>query len=234
MARKLRNRRRSAGHRFVLALALFVALALPVAARADETPAFLEASASAYAPYRGAMAYLHTGNDGLAALALDAMAARWTALCDRFRTQPPEAFAKDPAWQASLDGITGRIAAARVKARGRRRGRRRDPPRTDTRRSGRLAPAQRYRDPLGPDRRFLGRHDRDLGPSPHPTRHGRRPDPRGACRASAGAAPSLGGCRGRPARRHRGRSAVSAPDCRVPSTASPLSTAPSRRWIGPS
>ena len=115
IARKLRNRRRGAGHRFALALALFVALALPIGARADETAAFLEASATAYAPYRSAMAYLHTGNDGLAALALDAMAARWAALCDRFQTQPPEAFAKDPAWQASLDGITGRIAAARVK-----------------------------------------------------------------------------------------------------------------------
>jgi len=69
----------------------------------------------AYAPYRGAMAYFHTGNDGLAALALDAMAVRWTALCDRFQAQPPEAFATDPAWHASLDKITGRIAAARVK-----------------------------------------------------------------------------------------------------------------------
>ncbi len=115
MARKLRNRRRGAGHRFALAVALFVALALPAAARAGETAAFLEASADAYAPYRGAMAYLHTGNDGLATLALDAMAARWAALCVRFRDPPPEAFATDPAWQASLDGITGRIAAARAK-----------------------------------------------------------------------------------------------------------------------
>lgn len=115
MARKPPNRRPSAGRRFALALALFAALALPAVARAEGTAAFLEASAEAYAPYRGAMAYLHTGNHGLAGLALDAMAARWAGLCDRFWDQPPEGFAKDPAWRASLDGITGRIAAARAK-----------------------------------------------------------------------------------------------------------------------
>lgn len=115
MARGRRNCRRGAGHRFALALALFAAIALPAAARAGGTAAFLKASADAYAPYRGAMAYLHTGNDGLAALALDVMAARWAALCDRFRKPPPEAFAEDPDWQASLDGITGRVAAARAR-----------------------------------------------------------------------------------------------------------------------
>ena len=112
MARQSRNRHG------VLALALLAALLWPTTARADATPefltAFLEASAEAYAPYRGAMSYLHTGNAGLAALALDAMAARWAALCDRFRDQPPAAFAEDPAWQASLDAITGRIETARA------------------------------------------------------------------------------------------------------------------------
>ena len=118
MARESRNRNR------VLALALLAALLWPpllwpAAARADATPeflaAFLEASAEAYAPYRGAMSYLHTGNAGLAALALDAMAARWAALSGRFRDQPPPAFAEDPAWRASLDAITGRIEAARAR-----------------------------------------------------------------------------------------------------------------------
>ena len=109
MAREPRNRNS------VLALALFAALLWPVEARANGTAAFLEASAGAYAPYRSAMSYLHTGNAGLAALALDAMAARWAALCDRFRTQPPAAFAGDPAWRASLDAITGRVETARAK-----------------------------------------------------------------------------------------------------------------------
>ena len=98
----------------ILALALVAMLAPPSALRADETAAFLEASAEAYAPYRGAMAYLHTGNHGLAALALDAMAARWAALCDRFQDRPPAAFAQDPDWRASLDGITGRIETAQA------------------------------------------------------------------------------------------------------------------------
>jgi hypothetical protein len=61
------------------------------------------------------MSYLKTGNPGLGALALDATAARWAALCDRFRDRPPGAFATDPDWQASLDGITGRIETARAK-----------------------------------------------------------------------------------------------------------------------
>ncbi len=101
--------------KMVLTLALFAALLGPVTARADPLAEFLAASAKAYAPYRGAVAYLHTGNPGLAALALDAMAARWAGLCDRFRDQPPAAFAQDPAWRASLDDITGRVAAARAK-----------------------------------------------------------------------------------------------------------------------
>jgi hypothetical protein len=112
MARKPRNRSRNRNS--ALALALVAALLWPTATRADATAAFLEASAQAYAPYRGALSYLHTGNAGLAALALDAMAARWAALCDRFRDQPPAAFAEDPAWQASLDAITGRIETARA------------------------------------------------------------------------------------------------------------------------
>jgi hypothetical protein len=116
MARGPQNRSRNRNS--VLALALFAALLWPTAARADATAAFLgaflEASAEAYAPYRGAMSYLHTGNAGLAALALDAMAARWAALSDRFRNQPPAPFAADPAWRASLDAITGRIETARA------------------------------------------------------------------------------------------------------------------------
>ena len=143
MARKPRNRSRNRNS--ALALALVAALLWPTATRADATAAFLEASAQAYAPYRGALSYLHTGNAGLAALALDAMAARWAALCDRFRDQPPAAFAEDPAWQASLDAITGRIETARA-TRIRRYGGRHGRPRADPRRPGRLAPAQRDRD----------------------------------------------------------------------------------------
>ena len=113
MARKRRN------SLCVLALALFAALIWSATARADATAEFLdeflEASAEAYAPYRGAMSYMHTGNLGLAAFALDAMAARWTGLCDRFRNQPPATFAEDPAWRSSLDEITGRIETARAR-----------------------------------------------------------------------------------------------------------------------
>ena len=119
MAREPQNRRRNRNSMPVLALALFAALLWPTTARADATTEslaeFLEAAAEAYAPYRGAMSYLHTGNVGLAALALDAMAARWAGLNERFRNQPPAAFAEDPAWRASLDEVTGRVADARAK-----------------------------------------------------------------------------------------------------------------------
>jgi hypothetical protein len=119
MARDPHNQSRNRKGARILALALFAALLWPAllwpaGARAEATDDFLAASAAAYAPDRGAISYLHTGNIGLAALALDAMAARWAGLSDRFRNQPPGVFAKDPAWQASLDTITGRIETARA------------------------------------------------------------------------------------------------------------------------
>jgi hypothetical protein len=98
-----------------LVWALWAALLHPAGAGANDTDAFLKASAGAYAPYRAAVSYLHTGNPGLGALALDAMAARWAALCDRYRGAAPGPFAKDPDWQASLDAITEGIAAAQAK-----------------------------------------------------------------------------------------------------------------------
>jgi hypothetical protein len=110
-----RPRRLAAARAHALVLILTAGLFWPGAARADDTDAFLKASAGAYAPYRAAVSYLHTGNPGLGALAIDAMAARWTALCDRFRDQAPDAFAEDAAWQSSLDEISERIAAAQAK-----------------------------------------------------------------------------------------------------------------------
>ncbi len=98
------------------ALVLLFAVLCPAAAHADETADFLAASAEAYKPYRGALAYLRTGNTGLAALALDDAAERWDRLCERYRERPPAAFAADPAWQDSLDDITRRMEAARARA----------------------------------------------------------------------------------------------------------------------
>ncbi len=115
MARKPRNRNSPRVLTLALCVALlWPALLWPTGARADTTAEFLAASAEAYAPYRGAMSYLYTGNAGLAALALDAMAARWAGLSGRFRDQPPAAFAKDPTWRASLDEITSRVAEGRA------------------------------------------------------------------------------------------------------------------------
>ena len=192
MARKPRSRNRNSA----LALALVAALLWPTATRADATAAFLEASAQAYAPYRGALSYLHTGNAGLAALALEDMAARWAALCDRFRDQPPAAFAEDPAWQASLDAITGRIETARAQLES-----------GDT--AGATAALAPIRAVLGDLRRrngivtFTDRIDAFSAAMATMWVH-RRANPDGA--------PGLGGGRGRPAREDRRRPAVPAPD----------------------
>ena len=97
------------------ALCLVIALLWPPAGRAGEAEDFLAASAEAYGPYRSAVSYLHTGNAGLAELALDEMAVRWQALCDRFRARPPAEFAAGPAWRDSLDEITRRIEQARAR-----------------------------------------------------------------------------------------------------------------------
>jgi hypothetical protein len=94
---------------------LLLALLWPALARADETADFLKASAEAYRPYRGAVVYLHTGNAGIAALALEEMAERWARVCGRYRARPPPAFAADPSWRASLDEVSRRIEEARAR-----------------------------------------------------------------------------------------------------------------------
>ena len=111
----IRTKGRWRGLARAIALSLVFTLLWPPAGRADEAADFLAASAEAYGPYRSAVSYLHTGNAGLAGLALDEMAVRWQALCDRFRARPPAEFAADPAWRDSLDEITRHIEQARAR-----------------------------------------------------------------------------------------------------------------------
>lgn len=78
-------------------------------AQANDLSDFNLAVSAAYAPYRGAVSYLRTGNAGLAALELEAAAENWRKLEARFAKTPPDAFADDPAWQATLKGISERL-----------------------------------------------------------------------------------------------------------------------------
>jgi len=75
------------------------------AVRANDLTDFNLAAAAAYAPYRGAVSYLRTGNAGLAALELEAARENWRKLVARFGKTPPDAFADDPAWRATLKGV---------------------------------------------------------------------------------------------------------------------------------
>jgi hypothetical protein len=95
---------------------LAVALGCPVAAAASELKSFNAAVADAYGHYRGAVFYLRTGNAGVAAVELAQMASKWRVLVERFAATPPDAFADDATWRATLDGIAVALATASAAA----------------------------------------------------------------------------------------------------------------------
>jgi hypothetical protein len=90
-------------------LVLSVLLCFSLPAQAGQLAAFNAAVAEAYAPYRGAVSYLRTGNLDLAALELEVASARWSAVVERFAEAPPDAFADDPAWRATLEDLGERF-----------------------------------------------------------------------------------------------------------------------------
>jgi len=79
------------------------------AVRANDLSDFNASVAAAYAPYRGAVSYLRTGNAGLAALELESAAENWRKLEARFAKTPPDAFADDPAWRMTLKDVGERL-----------------------------------------------------------------------------------------------------------------------------
>ncbi len=96
---------------------LFAVLALTLtgpagAARASDLADFNSAAAAAYGHYRAAVSYLRTGNAALAAIELEAAAGKWQGVSARFADSPPDAFADDPAWAATLKGIGQRLREA--------------------------------------------------------------------------------------------------------------------------
>ncbi|MDH3594080.1 MAG: hypothetical protein OEU09_06530 [Rhodospirillales bacterium] len=99
--------------KFLLAvLAALVLAGSAGAGRASELSDFNDATAEAYRHYRAAVSYLRTGNAALAAIELEAAAGRWRDVTGRFAANPPDAFAGDPAWGATLTGIGQSIGQA--------------------------------------------------------------------------------------------------------------------------
>ncbi len=67
--------------------------------------AFNAAVSEAYRHYRGAVFYLRTGNAAVASMELEDMREEWRRLEARFGDTPSGAFAKDPAFRATLREI---------------------------------------------------------------------------------------------------------------------------------
>lgn len=99
-----------------MAKVLWALILLMPAAEASAAPsrlaAFNRAVAEAYEPYRGAVSYLRTGNLDLAALEIEAASERWKAVMDAFAATPPDAFAEDGEWAATLGDVASRLDAA--------------------------------------------------------------------------------------------------------------------------
>ncbi len=74
-------------------------------AHAGELRAFNAAFADAWTHYRQALFYGRTGNVAVAALELDEFTGKWSALVARFGESPPDAFADDGTWGATLGAI---------------------------------------------------------------------------------------------------------------------------------
>ena len=93
---------------------LVLALLMPLAdaSAASRLSAFNQAVAEAYEPYRGAVSYLRTENLDLAALELETAGERWKIVMSRFADTPPDAFAEDADWRATLGDVEGRLKAA--------------------------------------------------------------------------------------------------------------------------
>ncbi len=83
-----------------------------VPAQAGGLREFNDAVSLAYAHQRGAVFYLRTGNSGLAAFELEAMRHKWRRVVERFADDPPDAFAEDGSWKATLGRVARRLEAA--------------------------------------------------------------------------------------------------------------------------
>jgi len=97
----------------IRALLVMVSIAFfPGPAQAGELKAFNESVAESYRYFRGAAFYLRTKNLAVATFELDDMRAMWRVVEKRYAGSPPDAFADDPDWRATLRDIGARIENA--------------------------------------------------------------------------------------------------------------------------
>jgi hypothetical protein len=94
--------------------ALIVCLAFAGAAAADALSDFHAAVEKAAVHNRVAIGYLRTGNRDLAAREIEFLGAAWQAVVDRFGAAPPEAFAGNDRYAATLVDVSTRIVTATI------------------------------------------------------------------------------------------------------------------------
>jgi len=81
----------------------------PAASKAAPVHDFHKAVADAYANYREATFYMHTGNAMVASFGLQDMNDKWLTILTRFAKSPPGIYANDASWEASLKEISARL-----------------------------------------------------------------------------------------------------------------------------
>jgi len=96
-----------------LACAVFFALSAVSVSHAGEYRAFKDAMVGASANMRGASFYLRTKNAMMGGFELDALAPAWKSVVKRYADSPPDVYADDPKWRATLDSVSANLATAR-------------------------------------------------------------------------------------------------------------------------
>lgn len=92
-------------HTLFAGLVCILFVAASGAASASDIRRFHVAVAEANDHYRQAVFYLRTENPSIAALELDEFAAKWDTVVENFGSTPPDSYADDPAWTATLAEI---------------------------------------------------------------------------------------------------------------------------------
>ncbi len=100
----------------VLGCAVFVLICVTGGARAGDYRAFSEAMAEAATSMRGAAFYLRTKNTMMGGFELDGLAVVWADIVKRYAGSPPDIYADEPKWRATLDDVSANLAKARAAA----------------------------------------------------------------------------------------------------------------------
>ena len=100
-----RRRGGAAGYMPMAAL-IFAAVVMGApGAAAGGAREFHEAVAAATGHYREGLFYVRRGNAAVAAFELESLVHKWAAVMDRFADDPPEPYARDPAWRRTLEEV---------------------------------------------------------------------------------------------------------------------------------